>query len=574
MGHVDHGKTSLLDKIRGTSITDAEAGKITQHIGATEVPLDTISRICGAQLQKKFMVPGLLFIDTPGHHAFTSLRSRGGALADLAVVIIDVTEGFKPQTLETLNILKRFKTPFIIAANKIDRIHGWQPQPGALFSQTYNKQGERVQGMLDEMIYKIVGTMYEEGFSSDRYDRVDNYQQNIGIVPISAMTGEGIPDLLMVLVGLAQKFLEKNLHYSTDAPGTSTILEVKDAKGYGLTADIILYDGQIKVGDTIVVGSMNEPIVTKVKALLKPKPLTEIRSDEKFQNVKTATAAIGIKIAAKGLDNALSGSTLRVATKDTLDDIASEVKAELTQTQIETGSIGVLLKADTIGSLEALIHELKRAEVPIRKAMVGNISRRDVVDAGTASDPLHTCIIGFNVKVNPDALGAADEIRIFNSDVIYQLIDDYTEWVAEQKALGEKMLAESVIKPGRFRIMKDHVFRQSNPAVVGIEVTGGVIRPGVELIKMDGVVVGEVKTIKLRDDYLKEARKGDEVAMAITGATVGRQIHEEDVLYVNIPERHSKIVEQELYDSLAPDEADTFDVFIAMKRKTNPFWGK
>ncbi|MCK5659809.1 MAG: translation initiation factor IF-2 [Methanosarcinales archaeon] len=571
MGHVDHGKTSLLDKIRGTSITDAEAGKITQHIGATEVPLDTISRICGAQLQKKFMVPGLLFIDTPGHHAFTSLRSRGGALADLAVVIVDVTEGFKPQTLETLSILKRFKTPFIIAANKIDRIHGWQPQPGALFSQTYAKQGERVQGMLDEMIYKIVGTMYDEGFSSDRYDRVDNYQQNVGIIPISAMTGEGIPDLLMVLVGLAQKFLEKNLHYSTTVPGASTIIEIKDTKGYGVTADIILYDGQIKVGDTIVVGSMGEPIVTKVKALLKPKPLTEIRSDEKFNNVKSATAAIGIKIAAKGLDTALSGSTLKVATKDTLDDIVSEVKAELTQAQIETDSTGVLLKADTIGSLEALIHELKQAEVPIRKALVGNISRRDVVDASTASDPLHSCIIGFNVKVNTDA---TEDVRIFNNDVIYQLIDDYTEWVAEQKALGEKMLAESVIKPGRFRIMRDHVFRQSNPAVVGIEVTGGVVRPDVELIKLDGVVVGDVKTIKLRDDYLKEARKGDEVAMAITGATVGRQINEEDVLYVNIPERHSKIVEQELYDSLAPDEADTFDIFIAMKRKVNPFWGK
>lgn len=404
MGHVDHGKTSLLDKIRGTAIVDGEAGAITQHIGATEVPLDVISRICGSVPKGKFKIPGLLFIDTPGHHAFTTLRSRGGALADLAIVIVDINEGFQPQTIEAINILKRYKTPFVIAANKIDRIHGWDPHPMSSFISSFNKQPEHIRSILDTKFYEIVGKMYELGFSTDRYDRIRDFQKTIAIIPISAKTGEGLPDILMVLLGLAQKFLESNLEYHATGPGVGVVLEVKEERGLGITLDAILYDGEIRVGDMIAVGTLAEPIVTKTRALLKPRPLSEIRAEEKFKQIKHITAAAGLKISAPMLDNAISGAPIRVVIRENTDEISKEIMSEIEQTRIETDNVGVIIRADTIGSLEALVNELKSQEIPIRKADVGNISRRDIIEAKALDDPLYSVILGFNVDILPDAL--------------------------------------------------------------------------------------------------------------------------------------------------------------------------
>ena len=193
LGHVDHGKTTLLDYIRGSTIADKEAGGITQHIGATEIPNDTIEEICGnfiSRLTIKDLIPGLFFIDTPGHAAFTSLRKRGGALADLAVLIVDINDGFKPQTFEALNILKMYKTPFIVVANKIDMIFGWETHEGASFKESFEQQAQSVKQELDTKIYEIVGTLHKEGFQSERFDRVSNFASQISIIPVPGLEKE------------------------------------------------------------------------------------------------------------------------------------------------------------------------------------------------------------------------------------------------------------------------------------------------------------------------------------------------------------------------------------------------
>jgi translation initiation factor 5B len=577
MGHVDHGKTSLLDRIRGSAVADGEAGAITQHIGATEVPIDNIVNKCGdPSLKDKFIVPGLLFIDTPGHHAFTSLRSRGGALADLAIVIVDVNEGFMPQTIESLHILKRFKTPFVVVANKIDRIHGWEANKNLPFLATYNKQSERVKSDLDNKLYELIGELYNIGFNSERYDRVNDFQRNIGVIPISAATGEGIADVLMILLGLAQRFLEGNLHYSAAAPGIGTVLEVKEEKGLGTTLDIILYDGTIKKGDTIVVGRLGDPIQTKIRALLKPRPLSEIKAEDKFEQVSEVTAAVGVKISAPNLDGALAGSPVRVVSPETIDEITEEVKSEIEDVQIDTDTIGITIKADTIGSLEALVNELKKEEIPIRKAGVGDVSNRDIVEVTAIEDPLFSAIVGFNVKVLPDAKEKlqSTEVKLFLNDVIYRLIDDYNDWVKKQKELAEKEISDTITKPGRFQIMPDCTFRQSKPAVVGVKIIGGMVKTGVDVTNTEGEVVGKVKGLQMRGENVSVAKIGMEVAMAIEGATVGRQIKEEDTLFVNVPERHAKKMEHEIYDSMTADELETLDAFLAIKRRDNPFWAK
>jgi len=296
LGHVDHGKTSLLDFIRGSAVVSRESGAITQHIGATEVPIDAIYNVCGPLLKgKKFTLPGLLFIDTPGHHAFTTLRARGGSLADLAILIVDINEGFKPQTYESIKILKQYKTPFIIAANKIDAISGWQKNED-IAKNRINSQRVNVKTVFEERLYDMIGTISEQKLNSDLYYNISDFRKTIGIIPISAKTGEGIPELIMILVGLAQRFLEDQLHIES-GPGKGSVLEVKEEIGLGTTIDAIIYNGTIKKDDKIVIGTKDEPVVTRIKALLKPKPLDEIRDPrERFDSAQEVHAACGIKI--------------------------------------------------------------------------------------------------------------------------------------------------------------------------------------------------------------------------------------------------------------------------------------
>ena len=575
MGHVDHGKTSLLDRIRGTTIAERESGLITQHIGATEVPLEVIHRVCGPIFKGDTKVPGLLFIDTPGHRAFTTLRARGGALADLAVLVVDINEGFQPQTLEAIEILKRFKTPFIIAANKIDRLSGWNPQTGQPFITSYPKQAEHVRAALDDKIYMLIGKLYQMGFSSDRYDRVRDFQRNIGVIPLSAKTGEGIPDLLMVLMGLAQRFLEKDLEYRAVGPGTGTVLEVKEETGLGTTLDVILYDGEFNTGDTVVVGSLGAPIVTRIRALLKPRPLSEMRAEEKFKSVKKVVAASGIKIAAPNLEGAIAGSQIRVASGN-IDELAAQIKSEIDAVRIETQTNGILIKADTLGSLEALVNELKKENIPIRKADIGDISKRDVAEVKTIKDPLFSVIVGFDVEILPDAKEEiiGSEIKVFINNVIYRLIEDYKKWVVEQKQVMEKKRYETIIKPGRFAILPDCTFRQSKPAVVGVRVMGGLIKTNLEVMKEDGVIVGKIKGIQEHNENISEAIAGKEVAVAIDGPIVGRQIKEGDILYIDVPEKHAKIVEQELFEAMKIEDKEALMAYMSIKRRSNPFWAK
>jgi translation initiation factor 5B len=577
MGHVDHGKTTLLDKIRGTAVAKGEAGLITQHIGATEVPLDVVQDFCGSHFGKEIEIPGLLFIDTPGHHAFTSMRSRGGSLADLAVLIVDVNEGFQPQTIESLSILKRFKTPFVVAANKMDRIGGWHTTTNAPFAKSLKVQNERVSEILDTRLYELVGELYKYGFDADRYDRITDFTRTVGIVPISAITGEGVPDLLMILVGLAQRFLKDNLQLTATGPGVGTILEVKEEKGLGTTLDVILYNGEFFAGDTVIVGTSREPLVTKIRALLKPKPLAEIRSEERFLPVKHVSAASGVKVSAPKLDNALAGSTIRVVSNpDEVEALSLELKSELDAVRIDTESEGLIIKSDTIGSLEALVGELKARDIHIHYADVGPISRRDVIRAAAINDPLLSAILGFNVDILPDALNEIQKtnVPVFSSDIIYTIIESYERWVEDQKNKMEQERLEAVIRPGAVRILPDCVFRQSKPAVVGVQVIGGIVRTQVNLMREDGANVGVIKGIQAHNENQGSATVGQEVAVSIDGPTVGRQIHEGDILYVNIPEKHARIVELELKPKLAEDEREVLENFLEIKRKKDPFWGR
>ncbi|MFD1565761.1 translation initiation factor IF-2 [Haloarchaeobius amylolyticus] len=580
LGHVDHGKTSLLDKIRGSAVIEGEAGAITQHIGATAVPLDIISTIAGDLVDPDdFDLPGLLFIDTPGHHSFTTLRSRGGALADIAILVVDVNDGFQPQTLEALDILKRSQTPFIVAANKIDTVPGWNVHEDAPINDTYESQSDRVRERLDESLYEIIGNLSDEGFSADLYWRVQNFQRNVGVVPVSAMTGEGVPDLLTVMMGLSQRYMKEEMEIDVAGPGVGTVLEVKEEKGFGTTIDTVLYDGTIRSDDQLVVGGMNEPIVTDVRALLQPRPLAEIRTESRFEKVDEVSAASGIKIAAPDLADAMAGAPVRVVRDRDIDEVIDEVQAELADIAVDTAEEGVVVKADTLGSLEAMADALDEAEVPIVRAEVGDVAPRDVSVASTAEDGKQKAILGFNVDVLDDAEQRAEieDVTIFTDEVIYQLIEEYEEYVEGIEQAQQDTILENITRPARFRILPDHTFRQNDPAVVGVEVNSGTVQNNANVVKFEGNEpnrVGQVKGIQEQGEDVDEARAGNRVSVAIDGPTVGRQIEEDDELWVEIPEKHAKILEQELASEIPGDELEALNMYLDKQRSRDPFWGK
>lgn len=574
LGHVDHGKSSILDAIRGSDIVAGEAGAITQAIGASIIPVGTIKKKIGGLLNAmklNLTIPGLLFIDTPGHAAFTSLRSRGGSLADIAILVVDVNEGFKPQTLEAVKILKNAKTPFLIAANKIDVIPGLVEKPGALLQQL-SHQSAHVTQLLDTKLYELVGTLYDRfQLVADRFDRIDDFTKQVGIIPCSAKTGMGLQELLMVLTGLAQRYLEGSLTVDASGPGKGVILEVKEEKGLGKTIDVILYDGVIRAGDIIVYGTLGEPKTTKIRGLFEPAPNVEMRDKKgKFLSVKQAVAATGVKISAPDLEGAAAGMPVYVVNQKDVDAGIARVAEQINDVQIETEQDGVIIKADTLGSLEAMITLLKEHAIPIRRAVVGQISKKDIGDAesNVEKHPLYAAILGFNIVPVP----STEKVKIIVDDVIYKVLERFEEWQSGVKKAQEAKQLDNLVRPCKVEILQNCIFRQSNPCIVGVEVVKGSLRANTLLMKQDGTPLTLVKSIQADKDSLSVAERGRQVAVSLPNITAGRHVDELDFLLTDIPEEDFRKLKR-LVAHLSSDERDVLKEVAHIKREYNPVWG-
>jgi translation initiation factor 5B len=577
-GHVDHGKTSILDKIRGTAVVAGEAGKITQMIGASIIPLESVKKTCGKLLESlklKFTIPGLLLIDTPGHAAFTNLRKRGGALADIAILVVDVNEGFKPQTVEAIEILKSDKTPFIVAANKIDLISGWQSDDKKNLIENINSLSSSVSEDFEKRLYKLVGKLHEFDFPAERFDRVEDYTKQIAIVPVSGLTGQGIPELLMILTGLAQRFLEQKLEVEVGGPAKGTVLEVKEEKGLGITLDIIIYDGSLKVNDTIVVGSIGKPIVTKVRSLLEPMPLIEMREKKaKFKQVKEVFAATGVKISAPDLEGAVGGMPIRSCSAENVEEVKEKIQQEVEEVLIETENEGVVVKADSLGSLEALLIMLKEKSVSVKFASIGNITKKDISKAESGEDKFGKIVLGFNVKPTADAEDflKGKKVKVIAHDVIYQIIDNHSRYTKELKKAIEIKELGKLVRPCKFFVLKGYTFRQSNPAIVGVEIGIGKIRTGDPVMDKTGKGISKAKSMESEGENLTIAEQGKQLAMSMDGVMVGKQVKEGEYYYSDIPEEDFKKL-KELKQYLSDNEIKVLKEIAEIKRKINPVWG-
>ena len=623
LGHVDHGKTSILDHIRSlglnsqSSVMAREAGGITQHIGATEIPAELLNEVCGNLLGgKKFNSPGLLFIDTPGHHSFTALRRRGGALADIAILVIDIMEGCQPQTLESIRILKQQKTPFVLALNKVDRIHGWESKFNRSTALSIKSQSKDSLALFEKKFWDLVGNLSEHGFNVDLYSKITDFTDTIAAVPCSAKEGEGIQDLLAITVGLAERFLGERLKdVHGDAEGT--ILELKDEQGLGKTLDLILYKGELSKGDEILLVSQDGPFWSHIKGMFSPRGMSEMRdAGDRWDSVEMVSAAGGIKINGPNFDKVLVGTTLRVFSKEDaltlqkvqklttdigranadgkinrvsdlkhqrsiiLEEISPEAferfksaKKE-SKISVQLEEEGIIIKSDTLGGLEALAFELDKIEVPIRSATIGEIKKKDIRAAEISANPLHCAILSFNTSIGKEAIEALEKsksIKLIEGKVIYHILEKFEEWLEIRERELAEAKREDLVHPGKIKLLKDHIFRRNNPAVVGIRVLGGRIQVGQNLLKLDGTRVGQIRSIRTGEDSMKEAENGQEVALAIKGVTIGRQVDEEDTLLVDVPSSHASKLQKM---DLSASENQILQELIEIHRIKDHFWGR
>ncbi|MGN6614259.1 MAG: translation initiation factor IF-2 [Candidatus Nitrosocosmicus sp.] len=582
LGHVDSGKTSLLDKIRGTVVQSHEAGGITQHIGASFFPIEIIQSLTGPLFKKISSsdnpIPGLLVIDTPGHEVFANLRMRGGSAADIAILVVDVNKGFEPQTIESINILKKRKVPFVVAINKVDRITGWKNSNSDFISEEIKIQSKEVQLDLDNKVYSVLGSLSELGFTSEAFWRVKDFSKEIALVPVSAVSGVGIPELLTVLVGLTQQYMTQKLERH-EGTARGIILEVKEEIGIGPSANIILLDGVIKQGDLIVVAKRESAVTTKIKSLLLPKPLDEMRDPrDKFRQVDIVISAAGLKITSPDLEGVVAGSPLYgLTSRNKENEIKKIVESEIKSVIVNTDSNGIILRCDTIGSIEAISEMLKKEKIPIRSADIGQISRRDVMTAAAVKDKDRYLgiILGFNVKILEDAEKEAFErgIKVFNEKIIYNLVRNYMDWVSYQKEHEESILFNELPPICKIEFMKGYVFRRSDPAVFGAEINIGKIKQKMFVMDKVGKKVGIIHQIQDKGKTIDEATRGMQVAVSINGPQIGRQINEGDIFYTYLNSNQAKLLLGRFNHKLNEEEKTVLDYIVTLRRKSDPAFG-
>lgn len=569
LGHVDSGKTTLLDYVRKTRVTAKEPGSITQHIGASEIPSDVLKRMCApvfSYLETGFDLKtgGLLFIDLPGHEVFANLRRRGGSVADIAVLVVEIFGGIQPQTIESLNILRARKTPFLVSINKMDALSGWRTKEGSPFVDAMKQQTPYVQSELERRLYAIADQFAALGFEAERFDRVEDFTKTLAMVPTSALTGEGVPDLLAVLIGLVHRYMLDRLKLSTDL-GKGTVLEVKEEPGLGRVITAIIYDGTIRKNDDIVVGGLAEPISTSVRALLRPRPMEEIRAAprSRFWSVGEAGAASGIMIAAPGLEDSVSGSPLIVVRDPSeLGAAMDVVRGEMERIMIRTEGLGIMVKADTLGSLEAIVKQLETKEIPIRRADIGDVAKKDVFEAKIvgAEEEQYGLILAFNVKVPARIKREAKEggVEVIQDDVVYRLLENLDAHLVLTKEREKERIVSSQVFPSEIYVMSDHVFRRSKPAVVGVRIIRGRVRPSTYLMDDRGKRVGLVREIQDQGIRRPEASEGDEVAISIRGGVVGRNIHEGRSLYTEVEPIYDKKTKDVFFSVLSEEEKELY----------------
>uniref|UniRef100_A0AAX7VHN9 Eukaryotic translation initiation factor 5B n=1 Tax=Astatotilapia calliptera TaxID=8154 RepID=A0AAX7VHN9_ASTCA len=525
LGHVDTGKTKILDKLRHTHVQDGEAGGITQQIGATNVPKETIEE--QTKMAKNFnkesiKIPGMLIIDTPGHESFSNLRNRGSSLCDIAILVVDIMHGLEPQTLESINLLKEKKCPFIVALNKIDRLYDWKKSPETDVVATLKKQKKNTKDEFDERAKAIIVEFAQQGLNAALFYENKDPRTFVSLVPTSAHSGDGMGNLIALLVELTQTMLARRLAHCDEL--RAQVMEVKALPGMGTTIDVILINGRLREGETIIVPGVEGPIVTQIRGLLLPPPLKELRVKNQYEKHKEVSTAQGVKILGKDLEKTLAGLPLLVAHKDDeipvlRDELVRELKQTLSSIKLEEK--GVYVQASTLGSLEALLEFLRTSKVPYAGINIGPVHKKDVMKASTMleHDPQYAVILAFDVKVERESQEMADSlgVRIFSAEIIYHLFDAFTKYREDYKKAKQDEFRHVAVFPVKLRVLPQFIFNSRDPIVMGVTVEAGVLKQGTPLCVPSKafVDIGVVTSIEINHKPVDSAKKGQEICIKI-----------------------------------------------------------
>ena len=548
MGHVDTGKTKILDKLRNTNVQDNEAGGITQQIGATNVPLSAIkTQTRMVEGLDKIKIPGLLIIDTPGHESFSNLRSRGSSNCDMAILVVDIMHGLEQQTVESIKMLKERKVPFVVALNKIDRLYQWESDDGKDVEDLIKSQKRHVQQEFQKQVELVAVQFAEKELNVKLFYENDNPREYVSMVPTSAHSGDGMGNLMAMVVKSCEKYLAKRLAFSNELQ--CTVLEVKDSLGLGMTVDVLLVNGKLSCGDTIVLAGQEGPIVTTIKGLHQPEPMKELRVKNAFKQRSQVCGAQGVRISAKDLGKALAGTQLLVArNEDEVEVLKSEAQSEVDAVlkNIKVSDKGVYVQASTIGSLEALLEFLKSSNIPYSGINIGPVHKRDV-DRARVMVERSGCeewaiVLAFDVKVSREAREHAESVgvKIFTADIIYHLQEafiNHREKIKQQKREEHK---DEVVMPCKLKIVS--VIAKRAPIIVGVRVEAGELRRGTPVVALEKkLFIGRVSSIRsVKDEDLESASANEEVSVRIDACAgeaprmVGRHFDESGLLVSRI----------------------------------------
>jgi translation initiation factor 5B len=443
--------------------------------------------------------------------------------------------------------LRAQKTPFVIALNKVDLLQGWRAQPTASFAQSLDRQTPEVRQLLEEKLYTLVGRLSEIGLESERYDRVTDFTKQLIMVPTSAKTGEGMAELLLSLAGLSQKYLAGSLEDLAEGPAKGSIIEVKEEKGLGTTIDVIVYNGTLRRNDLVVFGTANGARVVKVRGLLRPPGAGEVPpAGSRYMYVEEVHAAAGVKIYAPGLEEVLAGSPIEVVGSLELapgveDTITSQIKSILITDETVAG---VVVKTDTLGSAEALLRLLQNSGVPVRSIGVGPVGKKDILSARTASaaDRFLGVVLAFNVPLLPEAMEESERgnVHLFQSNIVYRLLEDYAAWVVEEKEREQKVALSELALPAKILILPNCFFRLCKPAIFGVEVLSGRLRPGVQLMDSSGQTIGVVKAIQDKKETMDLLVERGQAAISMDEPYCGKTFKAGEHLYVVIHKQQAE----------------------------------
>ena len=582
LGHVDTGKTKLLDKLRESNVQGHEAGGITQQIGATFFPTERLNEKCDYKIRDEILdaLPGILIIDTPGHESFSNLRSRGSSLCNLAILVVDICHSLEPQTLESIQLLKDKKTPFIVALNKIDRVYGWKHTENGYFNLEH--QDSYTQSEFSKMVDNVIVNFAEQGLNAKLYYENDNIKKNISMVPTSAITGEGISNLIRLFLELSHRFMLQKMKITNETE--CTVLEVKNTEGFGLTLDAILSNGILREGDKVALNGFDGVIFATVRTLLVPQPLKELRVKSAYQSVKSVRAAIGIKIVLYSKEhdvtNAVAGSKLYVigtsrgmesnkAQKLLEDDYATVMN------QIELQEEGVHVAANTLGAMEALLKFLKDSNVPVSAVSLGKIKKKDILKIATYNK-LHRFILSFDVPLESKELVdlcKENNVLYCVAPIIYHLLDFYKEKTDILISKDKERYDNVATFPVKLKIVPNCVFCSRSPLVLGVEVLQGTLKINTPLCVFNEkgyVCLGRVTSIEEKKEKVTTVSTGKQVAIKIeidrgeSPRMIDRHFKETDEIYSVVTRKSIDLLKEFYKDELTQEH---LELLFFLKKK-------